>query len=300
VTGSDAGGSGLKSLTAGIDGGAPETLPAAGGTVDVGAHGDHTVAITALDHAGRAHAAADAARVDLEAPTADLACTPLGGGRHRCTPQASDSGSGIASLRLVRDGQPVDGQLTPGTAFEIAGPDLVSVAATDHVGRGATSPPMQLPGPAQEDQTTTTTTTTTPTATASQPPRASAPAPVPVSPVSPVAPHVLAAPVTARGSARLGTGTGVLELTAQGTTRRAVAILAAGRLKPGVYRLAVCLKAGKCTTKTVTLKKAGKPPVVRVDVAARPGEVAVTFAVTRKAGGKWRKVAAAGTSARLG
>lgn len=276
--------SGIASRAAQVDGanatvsGSTVTVPAAGG--------ERSVTASATNGAGLTSAAATAAtvRFDLLAPTVSLACTSLGGGKHRCTPQASDAHSGVASLRLVRDGSVDATPRSSGTAFEVSGPASVAVTATDGVGRAATSAAQALAGPPAAQ----------PEPPKQDPPPAAVAPPVPAPGTAITVTPPPAPLAVARGTARVGTGTGTVEVTGG----RAAIALQPGRLKPGVYRLEICL-GKKCTRRTVTVRKTGKPAPLRITTAAT-GEVRATFAVLKKAKGRFKRQSRGATSAKSG
>ena len=270
--------------------GSDDAADLADGTVSVTTGGVRDVIGQAVNAAGResAWSAPATVKVDDATPIVSLSCTVIGDGRHSCTPQASDAQSGLASLRLQHDGVTETGTRAQGTAFEVSGPATVAMTATDLVGRTATSAPLTLSGPAA--------------ATEPPPPLPAPPSPlVPSTPPTPLTPQTVILPLTARGVAKLpGSGSGVLEVTSPGGERRAALTLRPGRLKPGIYRLKLCIIGGECRAKQVKLRRAGRPAAMRAQVPAPAGVVRATFTIAKKSGRTFKQVATASTSVQLG
>jgi hypothetical protein len=138
-------GSGVSSLSWRVDGGDEQT-----GEVIVGGHGRHTIAATAVDGVGRSATSSAEALIDLADPVATLGCEAGEGTTHHCTPTAADEGSGLASVRLLRDGNDA-GPVAPGEPFDVEAPAEIAIVATDGAGRTTTTEPITLNAPPAGD-----------------------------------------------------------------------------------------------------------------------------------------------------
>jgi hypothetical protein len=120
-------------------------------SLTVSAEGETPVQARARDAAGNLSAPASAvARLDRTPPLVSLTCERVTGATHRCVATASDTGSGLAGLVLVRDG--VDaGPVKPDTTFDADAPAEIAVRAEDGAGHAATTEPTTLTPPPADD-----------------------------------------------------------------------------------------------------------------------------------------------------
>jgi hypothetical protein len=125
----------------------------AGDSLRVSEEGEQTVEAAAVNGAGTDSGwAAATTRIDLTPPVARLLCEPpTVAAPATCIASATDTGSGVAGLSLVRDGA-AGAAIEAGEPFAVAGPAEIAVRAVDGVGREGTSDAVAVPAqPTAED-----------------------------------------------------------------------------------------------------------------------------------------------------
>ena len=262
VVQADGGLSGAGSLV--LDRAGTESEVAPGATVAVSTDGEHVLSATAVDGAGNEATSADArVKVDLGAPSAQVACEPAGE-VYACRAGGSDAVSGLASLTFGVNGGAWQPTAADGT-FTAPPGSSVRARAVDAAGHEAVTAPVALaafPPPPAEPKT-----------------RA----------------RSASRPVYLRG--RTGSSAMVGALLAARDTAGTVAVdlrpLALGR---GQYRIKLQVRSGKArrtVTKTFRVARRGTSPRIRARLKGAVKRTTVTLAVDRRAGAKWRRHAAA-------
>ncbi|HEX8120773.1 MAG TPA: hypothetical protein VF549_05835 [Solirubrobacteraceae bacterium] len=260
------------------------------------------------------------ARIDRVAPEARLSCAPAAGATYSCTAAASDAGSGLASVVLVRDGSAGD-EVVPGAPFDVEAPAEVAVRATDALGHATTSTPVTLavpPPPGEEaappssgrDDTTPPAggDTTSPSGDDPAPPSGDTtppsddtaptsgdtspgddPAPRPASfpgDSAPLRPAGALAPE--RATLRTSRGRPVATATVAPLDGGvAVVELVSAKLARGTYRFRACA-GNRCATRTIRLTRARRPKPLTVRLKAASGARVRLVLERRDAHGRFR------------
>jgi hypothetical protein len=288
------------------------------------AEGVHELVARAVNGVGRSSPWVNAdhpLQLDLTPPGAAIHCDRVHGATHSCVATGTDEGSGIADLRLVREGA-LAGALEAGKPFTVNGPTHVAAVATDHVGRTTSSEALALPGHPEQapDDAVDAGQQRPPAARPADPDSgrpsaqaepalppsavgrgaadqhgAAAPRPFAVSPSD-----ELLAPVTIRlrtiRGRRVGRAT-IRVLRSASGERRVLVDFRPPRLAAGTWRLTACVKRGKCARRTVLLRRAGRPRALRKQLAAPAEGARVKFTIARAIRGRYRQFAAGGALA---
>jgi hypothetical protein len=256
--------SGLAALTF-TGGGAADRAVTSGAQVGVEADGTWPVALVAVDRAGRTTRAERTVKVDRTPPTATLACTPADGAlAYACTATAADAMSGLAGLRWRVDGGDWQAPGAGGTFTVPSG--RVEVQATDVAGLTGSAPVATLA--ARETARVRTR-------------------------------RVAVARRGAKGPDAL---IGAFELRTRRVGSRpgeATADVRPLMLGAGRYRVTVRIASGQLgarRTRSVTFRRTGTTPRMGVALSGVTGKVAATLVVERRAGKRWKRIAAVSTS----
>jgi hypothetical protein len=264
TTTADGGLSGIAAVTASVDGGAYAAVT--GNAVPVGADGDHTITLKAVDGAGNEATSAVAhVKIDRTLPRATLSCaaasTPTG---YICRAAGSDALSGLAGLAYSLNGaawRPVPA----GGAIAVAKGTMrvraLDVAGNQFLGGVVTLVERNPPAP----------------------------------PVKPPTMRTSSIPVYLGGRTDDGSMLGAMRAarSANGTVSVDLRPLAVGR---GNYKVKLVLRSGtakRTVSKRYKVRRGSALRRTNASLANAADTATVRLTIKKKRGGKWRKYATA-------